>query len=79
MRRELIFVSEMLPIVQITLLILTSIFQLIYMIKFLPFEKNDLNYMEIFNTSLLYSFSVMMLLKMNNPYDQKESGFYLTP
>jgi len=79
MRRELIFVSEMLPIVQITLLILTSIFQLIYMIKFLPFEKNDLNYMEIFNTSLLYSFSVMMLLKMNNPYDQNESGFYLTP
>ena len=79
MRRELIFVSEMLPIVQITLLILTSIFQLIYMIKFLPFEKNDLNYMEIFNTSVLYSFSVMMLLKMNNPYDQKESGFYLTP
>ena len=79
MRRELIFVLEMLPIVQITLLILTSIFQLIYMIKFLPFEKNDLNYMEIFNTSVLYSFSVMMLLKMNNPYDQKESGFYLTP
>ena len=39
----------------------------------------ELNYMEIFNTIVLYFFSVLMLLKTNNPWNPEESGIYLTP
>jgi len=39
----------------------------------------ELNYMEILNTIVLYFFSVLMLLKTNNPWNPEESGIYLTP
>ena len=79
MRRELIFAKEMHPVIQVSLLIANTLVQLFYMIKVQPFETMELNYVEIFNTIVLYFFSVMMLLKTNNPWNPDESGIYLSP
>ena len=49
------------------------------MIKVKPFEKTELNQIEIFNDMVLYYFSILMFLKLINPKHQSESGYFMTP
>lgn len=71
--------DHMEPVFQVQLFIFSNFFYLVYLIKFRPYTSRQLFLLDLFNSWIVYTCSVLFLYFIKSPHEHGAQGVFLFP